>query len=117
MNPDKKRALIQEWKDETDALAVLFKEKKYKTAVEPMRKYTHNLIELLCLLNHEVDSNLEDCSKLDQFKHAPINIAERVTYIKDNLSQYHAYIQLDALFKEVEKIMAKVEILEQRKKA
>ncbi|MCZ0701888.1 hypothetical protein J2T56_000337 [Natronobacillus azotifigens] len=114
---NEKRSLIQVWKDERDSISTLFQEKKYKEAIKPMQECTKNFLRIILELNHLKSSMHLDQEALEQVKHKPINLSERLDYVDQNPSQYHAFIQLDALYTEVEKLAAKVEILEQTKKS
>lgn len=114
---NEKRSLIQVWKDERDSIATLFQEKKYKEAIKPMQEYTANFLRIILELNHLKPSMHLDQEALEQLKYKPINLSERLDYVDQNPSQYHAYIQLDALYTELEKLSAKVKIIEQAKKS
>lgn len=109
--------LINAWKEETDSLAGLFHDRKSQAVVEPMKNFIDQFLRALYQLNQfdglSVDGNHEE---LEELKHKPINIVERIEYIEQNVTRYNAYIQLNTLYKELEKLVAKVEILEQMKK-
>ena len=46
---------------------------------------------------------------------APVNYEERITFIKQNITNYSAFRQLDELFKETEKKIARYLILQKKK--
>ncbi len=106
------KQIISNWKDNHKAIAKLFQEQDYHAAKKPMIHYTNQLVEALQILNNM--SRLTD-QALDEmlagFTYAPINSEERIPFILEQPHQYHCYIQLNELYKETEKLYAKVEIL------
>ncbi|SEN44184.1 hypothetical protein SAMN04488134_10188 [Amphibacillus marinus] len=100
--------LFQAWKKKSPEIGLLFREKKYQQAVSPMQSNLKQFKQALALLNGTDESVLD----VNTLKHKPINVVERMLYIEENLSQYHAFIQLQALYEELEKLYAKVAILE-----
>ncbi|WP_067836442.1 YpoC family protein [Amphibacillus sediminis] len=103
---------VESWKEVSRELTHLYQTKQYDKTIEPMKSYIHIFLTALYQLNQleqsEANQPLIDLNKL---KHAPINLSERIDYIQSNPSQYHAYIQLNALFNELEKLYAKVSIM------
>ncbi|MBM7542543.1 YpoC family protein [Amphibacillus cookii] len=103
---------IEKWKYQSPHLSQLFHNKHYQEAVGPMGTSLNLFIDALYHLNQQSWSKGDLYQTIDSLEHKPFNIGERVHYIASNLSQYHAYIQLDALYQELEKLYAKVEVLE-----
>ncbi|WP_017472169.1 YpoC family protein [Amphibacillus jilinensis] len=112
----KKEDWIETWKAQSPKLSGLFHNKRYQEAMRPMATSLNLFTDALYDLNKQAWSKDTLYQTLDCLEHKPINIGERVHYIASNLSQYHAYIQLDALYEELEKLYAKVEVLELYKK-
>lgn len=111
------RPIIQAWKDNHETIATLFHERKYQEAKQPVIYYTNQLILVLEILNDAKDHvrhmNLD--RTLAALPHAPFNSHERIPFILEQPEQYHCYIQLNELYKETEKLYAKVEILNLKK--
>lgn len=89
-------------------IQALFDARRYKDAIEPMSKAVKHFKHLLYQLNAETD--LEKDPESLQLK--PINIKERLDYLDANLKQYHAFLQLETLYEEVEKLYAKKAIMD-----
>lgn len=106
-------ALIDEWKNKSSYISDLFHERKYKEASLPMEESAKNFIQLLFILNKEVwNSEINGLTRLKTFTYKPLNIEERIQFVLTHSHQYHSYIHLNELYKEAEKLYAKVEILE-----
>ncbi|SDB91028.1 hypothetical protein SAMN05421734_102399 [Pelagirhabdus alkalitolerans] len=103
-------AWYDQWKAEKAQLIEYFNTKQYKETKPTMSTYTQLFITKLCELNKHDHSEI-NIKELDTLEYKPINIAERIQYVQDNLTQYHAFIQLDALYDELIKLYAKASIL------
>ena len=109
------KMLIEDWKKQSTVIAELFHDKAYQEAAVPMEKYTKQFIQLLFKLNKTEWVEGEGfIDKLRTFKYKPLNIEERMQFVLANPHQYHCYIHLNELYKEVEKLYARAEILEQK---
>ncbi|WP_079709669.1 YpoC family protein [Paraliobacillus ryukyuensis] len=112
---DKGKEWIENWKANHQAIADLFQQRRYPEAKEPVQYYTKQLVLVLGWLNDTeliVDNTLSE--KLTQLTYAPFNSQERIPFILRQPEQYYCYIQLNELYKETEKIYAKVAILKQK---
>ncbi|MDL4840837.1 YpoC family protein [Aquibacillus rhizosphaerae] len=102
--------IINNWKQQTDNLASLFSERKYQQAEKPMVQYIKDFNQALYIVNKQtLHQNIVD------FKYKPVNVEERIAFISNQPRQYHSYIQLNELFKELEKIYARATIMEKNK--
>lgn len=107
---------IDTWKVDAKKLTKLYHEKCYQEAKPIMSRQSELFLKRLFDLNDQSwskDRQLKDVELLD---HQPINCYERIDYVRANLSQYHAFIQLGALYDELDKLSVKVAILKQRNK-
>jgi len=111
-----KNQWIDTWKTQSETLTKLYQEKRYQETEPIMDEQSELFLEQLFDLNDQnwsKDRQLKDVELLD---HQPINCYERIDYVRANLTQYHAFIQLDALYEELAKLSAKVAILKKRDK-
>ncbi|GGM23093.1 hypothetical protein GCM10011351_06200 [Paraliobacillus quinghaiensis] len=109
------KMLIEDWKKQSAIIAELFHQKAYQEARVPMEKYTKQFIHTLFILNKKEWLEGEDfLDNIQTFKYKPLNIKERIQYVIEYPHQYHCFIQLNELYKEVEKIYARAEILEKK---
>ncbi|MRH42438.1 hypothetical protein GH741_07040 [Aquibacillus halophilus] len=109
-------ALITNWKNNRDKISALFKERKSQTAKKPLLENAEKFMQTVYILNHHSWNEEANFSKdIENFIHKPFNVSERLQFIVDNAEHYHSYIQLNELFNEIEKIYARVEILEVKK--
>lgn len=86
-----------EWEELRAHLAILFREKEIKRS-----EYMEQGIELLELIIGKVEEA------------APINFSERFTFIKNNKHNYAAFRQLDELFKETKKKLARLRVQKEK---
>ncbi|MCR8846906.1 hypothetical protein NQ095_00695 [Rossellomorea sp. SC111] len=102
--------IIMEWKKEEDHLKGLFKSRS-KDILESMRKSIGRFYVLLYWSNkHPV--NLDNWqSSIVHFSLKPVNVIERLTFIRNNPALYHSFIQLSQLFEEQHKLYAKYQAL------
>lgn len=84
---------FEEWEELRAHLTVLFREKDIKRS-----EYMERGIELL----EKIIGKIEEA--------APINFSERFMFIKNNKHNYTAFRQLDELFKETKKKLARLRI-------
>ena len=104
--------ILMEWKKEEEYLNVLFKGRS-KGISESMRKSIARFYVLLYWSNkHPV--RLENWqSSIEHFSLKPVNVIERLTFIRNNPALYHSFIQLSQLFEEQHKQYAKYQALNQ----
>ncbi|WP_186577773.1 YpoC family protein [Aquibacillus kalidii] len=109
------KSLIEEWKSNREEVSKLFNERRNQEAKAYVEKYLSQFINVLLIVNSQ-QHNENRLAELDSdFKYAPANVMERIHFIKEHPQQYHSYIQLNELFKEIEKIYAKAIIIEANK--
>ncbi|CQR46660.1 hypothetical protein BN1058_00932 [Paraliobacillus sp. PM-2] len=109
------KQIIDNWKANHKHIADLFHARKYQDAKEPVVYYTNELINALAVLNNQEPPEDQHVSKmLLSLKYAPFNSQERIPFILQQPEQYYSYIQLNELYKETEKLYAKVEILQKK---
>lgn len=114
---DQGKTLISNWKKNRVELSNLFHNKQYELAVGPMKTCLDDFTKSLYIVNNEQWNEHKSIEfDIHNFRYKPFNVIERVRFIKDHPKQYHCYIQLNELFKEIEKIYAKAEIMEKNKK-
>lgn len=89
-------------------IQALFDARRFKDAIEPMAKAVEHFKHLLYKLNGETDREKDP----ESLPLKPINIKERLDYLDANLKQYHAFLQLETLYQEVEKLYAKKAIMD-----
>ncbi|CAN7348884.1 YpoC family protein [Rossellomorea sp. LjRoot5] len=107
--------ILMEWKKEEDYLKGLFKSRS-KGIVEWMRKSICRFYVLLYWSNkHPVNLNHWQ-SSIDHFSLKPVNVIERLTFIRNNPALYHSFIQLSQLFEEQHKQYAKYQALKSTNK-
>ncbi|PFG05945.1 YpoC family protein [Bacillus sp. es.034] len=104
--------ILMEWKKEEEHLKLLFKGRS-KGILEWMRKSIGRFYVLLYWSNkHPV--RLENWqSSIGHFSIKPVNVIERLTFIRNNPALYHSFIQLSQLFEEQHKQYAKHQALNQ----
>lgn len=104
--------ILMEWKKEEEHLKALFKGRS-KGIMESMRKSIARFYVLLYWSNkHPV--RLENWqSSIEHFSLKPVNVIERLTFVRNNPALYHSFIQLSQLFEEQHKQYAKHQALNQ----
>ncbi|MBN8190710.1 hypothetical protein JI667_00995 [Bacillus sp. NTK074B] len=104
--------IIRDWKKEEDHIKALFRSRS-KNVLESMRKSIGGFYLLLYWTNKQ-PVNLDNWqSTVERFSLKPVNVVERLTFIRDNPALYHSYIQLAQLFEEQHKQYAKYLALNQ----
>ncbi|MCA1063148.1 hypothetical protein QTG56_14090 [Rossellomorea sp. AcN35-11] len=107
--------ILVRWGKEKELLASLFKERSMDT-LDAMKRSIALFYMLLYWSNSQpVNLNQED-SRLDDLSIKPVNVIERMMFIRDNPTLFHAYIQLSQLFEEQHKQYAKALALEKTKR-
>ncbi|MBP3950633.1 YpoC family protein [Bacillus suaedae] len=108
--------LFQIWGVEENNLRLLFRQRKSAFAKPIMTLMVALFIDLLFWSNEQRVLDLGDqfFLDLDTLTYKPINCKERLEFILQSLDQYHALIQLSALFEEHKKGFAKMVILEKK---
>ncbi|MYL32782.1 hypothetical protein GLW08_17715 [Pontibacillus yanchengensis] len=112
---NQERSYIEAWKKEREYIASLYQSRQTDKASACMEKHITGFIKSLYLLNdmeyREDKSTNED---VERFQYKPMNMKDRLTFIKQSKQHYHAYIQLDELFEALEKQFAKVKIIKKK---
>ncbi|WP_407268666.1 YpoC family protein [Radiobacillus sp. PE A8.2] len=110
---DQVNLLIANWKHQESTIAHLFQQRKNQQAIQPIQNGIHNFIIALYALNQFPNQDGEWLEhEIGNFKYKPLNVVERITFIEGQPHHYHSYIQLNELFRELEKLCAKAEVLE-----
>ncbi|MBU5594208.1 hypothetical protein KQI76_03445 [Amphibacillus sp. MSJ-3] len=108
---------IDDWKEHADRLTKLFQQKLYNETKPIMIEQSDLFLKRLYHLNGKKWDEEIPLEEIDLLINKPINCFERMNYVKTNLTQYHAFIQLNALYNELAKLFAKLAILERRKQS
>lgn len=101
--PTSRHKLFEAFDQQRPYIQQLFDERRFKDAIKPMEEAVTSLKVMLYELNQCSDLS-ED---VNQLPIKPINMKERLEYLDHNLKQYHAFLQLETLYEEVEKLYAK----------
>lgn len=104
------------WDCEKEKIALFFRNRDKKAALDPMKKYIANFLDILFMINNERAVHgsglLEQIEKLEV---KPINSKERLAFLLERPDHYHSYIQLTELYEELEKQFKKKVAIEQKK--
>jgi hypothetical protein len=103
---------FQDWKIIEEQLVELFKIREKKETVELMDKGLSLFYEALYVVNGQEISY--DEAFIGGLIYKPINVEERMNFIKLRRGSFHSFIQLGELFKELEKQYAKKASLEKK---
>ncbi|PMC39385.1 hypothetical protein CJ195_05530 [Bacillus sp. UMB0899] len=117
-NPrDSVSIIFEEWKRVRGKARDSFKDLRGKSNISEERLLVHCVsLFIVCLywLNKRPVPGLHTSNmQLEQLKIKPVNCEERLLFIISKPTQYHAYIQLEQLFNECEKMFAKAIVLKQ----
>ncbi|MED1863702.1 hypothetical protein P4V41_09595 [Fictibacillus nanhaiensis] len=96
--------IFAEWKEQSQEIALFFKNRDRKSAKEPMEYFLQQFLRTIYSINgaHMLQSS-NYRNDLKKFKHLPVNAIERLSFIEDQPDHYQSYIQLSELFSEWEK--------------
>ena len=107
--------LLEWWTEEERTLTALFHERNTKEAKPIMVIMSAAFIDCLFWMNDKPVTGLTHLKQaLIDIGFKPINCEERLDFVLQNSSQYHAFTQLRALFLEVKKIYAKIKLIEHK---
>lgn len=105
--------LLEEWREQKNALEAHFAVRNQKAAQEPMKIAIAIFLKLLFWTNGQpVDFRAEP----QELQIHPVNLKERLEFICKRPASYHAYVQLSELMAEMEKQYVKYLALEKLKK-
>jgi hypothetical protein len=93
--------LLKRWEELKKRLNVLFENRESEKTLTPMIEGIEIFLELIYLSNDR-DWNKDDTSIMD-FQWKPVNVLERISFIKRRPTLFHSFIQLSELFTEQEK--------------
>jgi hypothetical protein len=93
--------LLHRWDEIKRILIPVFEQREFEEAQPLMEEAMLIFQELLAITNGE------KLSDLNQLKWKPVNLADRIMFIKKRINSYHAFIQLSELFIEQEKLYQK----------
>ncbi|EKN69570.1 hypothetical protein BABA_09096 [Neobacillus bataviensis LMG 21833] len=102
--------LLEEWENIKNHLNQLFQERDTKNASKWMEKGI-GLFEQFLLWTNEGALTPNDSIPNHQLTYKPVNIDERLAFIKARPALYHSYRQLSELMVEQEKLFAKKNIV------
>ncbi|GAE34600.1 YpoC family protein [Halalkalibacter akibai] len=107
--------IFQCWEEEELILVNYYRERNLIKVKPIMTTMLAAFIDTLFWLNNKLVEGLKHLpSCIKELVYKPINCIERLEYILSAPSQYHAFIQLKALFLEIKKIYAKYKLLEHK---
>ncbi|WP_243290026.1 YpoC family protein [Bacillus sp. FJAT-47783] len=98
--------LFKRWKKVNEQLAYHFRDRKIKQ----IRSHMQEGIALFIVFIHWMNEAAVKSTSIPlsyPFPYKPVNVEERLTFIVENITLYHAFIQLSELFQEGEKIFYK----------
>ncbi|MFX3622784.1 MAG: YpoC family protein [Ectobacillus sp.] len=108
-------AVLESWKQHNGKIAHLFRERKRTEAKEPMVRYAAHFLSALYWMNDSRISSLEHMQEeLEKLPVKPVNIAERIGFILEQPGHYHSFIQLSQLYEELEKLFAKMLLIQKK---
>jgi hypothetical protein len=93
--------LIENWLELKKELTELFEKRDRKNALEPMKKGIEIFLHFLLWCN-EIES-FDNEETIGNLKWKPVNVTERLSFIKTRPDLYHSFIQLTELMTEQEK--------------
>lgn len=94
---------IDKWKEDRESIRERFRLRENEEAGSLMQFHFDSFKETLTWMKQSNSSSLK----------LPPNIEERLAFIEARPNHYHSYIQLDALFSEIEKLLS-IHILKQK---
>ncbi|MDN3016740.1 hypothetical protein PH210_11090 [Paenibacillus sp. BSR1-1] len=97
--------ILKEWKLVKERLDVSFRSRSFKNIKEWMEKGIELFIQFILKTNDR--SFFQGTLQFDQLETKPINLEERLAFIKARPNLYHSYRQLSELMDEQEKHFAK----------
>lgn len=101
--------ILESWKSTEPVIASLFENRDRKKALEPMKNMVLLFLMFLFWLNDRPVPALNGMNAdLKDLKIKPVNVGERLDYILSIPNHYHAFIQLQQLFIELNKKYAVV---------
>lgn len=102
--------LLRHWKSIDGECEKLFSNRKTKLTLEPMKEGIALFFVMLYWI-HNKPVMLQDWDHIvAELSIKPVNLVERLTFIIQRPTTYHAFVQLNELFLELEKHYAKSKI-------
>ncbi|MFC0523190.1 YpoC family protein [Pontibacillus salicampi] len=111
---EKGKEIIQNWKQVKEGLHVKRKDKDKSGIQQEMLLQVEYAKEAICLVNDVSYEQKRFYSDKDSFTFVPWNVQDRLEFIEQYPAHYQAFIQLDQLYKELEKIYARAGIVKQK---
>lgn len=105
--------LLDEWAKLKGPLEEIFSRREKELAADMMRRAAALFLEFLFWANGR-PVRLSPRIPYEELEFAPVNIAERMDFIIARLDLYHSSVQLIELFKEMEKINAKLSVIKNK---
>ena len=106
--------ILQNWDKLQSEIKALFDKRDNRNAITPMKKGIDYLIEFLFLTN-ELQVNQASDFDYNLLRLKPVNISERLQFLKLRPNIYPSFVQLTELFEEQQKHYAKAQAIERAK--
>ncbi|MBU8907290.1 YpoC family protein [Desertibacillus haloalkaliphilus] len=108
--------LFSDWTSTEEVIAIHFRNRDRVQARDPMIKQLAHFIEAMFWMNKQpVHSLVTWRSELARLEIKPVNVVERLSFSIEQPDHYHSFIQLKALFVEIEKLFYKQLLLDRKK--
>ncbi|KYG32896.1 YpoC family protein [Alkalihalobacillus trypoxylicola] len=108
--------IYQLWLEEEIAIRFAFKGKRKHEIASKMRISIALYIDALFWLNGQRLNNLHKIEEdILTLTYRPLNAKDRLAFIIKQHNQYHAFIQLQALMEELNKMCARIKVMKNRK--
>jgi hypothetical protein len=109
------RPFFEKWETQKEELHMLFSQRKAKKAAPYMKQSAAMYISLLFWINGQPVRRLNQLQEdIADLTYKPINCAERLMFLLQQVSSYQSYIQLTELFNELRKQYAKMLIFHKK---
>ncbi|MBM7703321.1 YpoC family protein [Metabacillus iocasae] len=107
--------MFQVWREQKDFIADLYKKREATYALDPMRHAIANFISALFWTNGVNVPRLTHLEEdLNKLTYKPINVYERLAFVMKKPFLYHSFIQLGELYQELERLYAKMLIVQKK---
>ncbi|MED3625022.1 YpoC family protein [Neobacillus thermocopriae] len=107
--------ILENWTKIKTQIEVLIQERKQKETTDFMQRGIELFTDLLYFTN-DIEENERNTTSISQLKIKPVNLEERLSFIKSRPNLYHSFRQLSELMGEQEKLYAKKLVLKKSSK-
>ncbi|MGD6847520.1 YpoC family protein [Rossellomorea aquimaris] len=97
--------ILNSWREGEECLKTLFKKRSKDTL--PLMKKSIAQVYMLLFWSNSMPVILNSDNTIDNLSIKPVNAAERMSFIRNNPTLFHSFIQLSQLFEEQHKQYAK----------